>query len=327
MLTVLARAEGGRFERCPPEELPRLLRTPESFVWVDLEAPAADEVAVLSDVFHFHPLTIDDCLNQYVDPPKADDYGHYLFLVVQGIAFSHETVLQPESVETTELNVYLGRSYVVSFHQRPLPSVSEARGRCERSAPLPARGPDWLTHALLDTLVDQLLPAVEAMDERIAELQDQAIESPDRALMERLVGLKRCTLRLRRLMTPQRDVINRLARGDFPALVSQESHIHFRDIYDHMVRLESMVEGLRDLNDGAISTYLATINNRLTEITKALSVAGTVFLPLTLVASIFGTNFSPTYEAWGWTGFLGMCAFMLLMMVALAAWFRHRGWL
>jgi magnesium transporter len=94
-----------------------------------------------------------------------------------------------------------------------------------------------------------------------------------------------------------------------------------------MARLEAMIEGLRDLNDGASAAYLAEVNNRLSEITKALSVAGTIFLPLTLVASVFGTNFSPTYEEWGWTGFLAMCAFMLLSMVALLAWFRHRRWL
>ncbi len=230
-------------------------------------------------------------------------------------------------IEITELNVYLGRSYVVTFHQRPLAAVTEAREGCERASPLPARGADWLVHAVLDTLVDQLLPAVEAIDETIAHLHDLALDRPERPVMERLAALRRTTLRFRRLVTPRRDLINRLARGDFPELIGSDTYMHFRDIYDHMVRLDGMIEGLRDLNEGAIAAYLAALNNRLSEITKALSVTGTIFLPLTLVASIFGTNFSPTYEAWGWTGFLGMCGFMLACMVALMAWFSHRRWL
>ena len=174
--------------------------------------------------------------------------------------------------------------------------------------------------------MDQLLPAVEAIDEAIAHLHDRAMVSADQAIMEWLAALRRTTLRFRRLVTPQRDLVNRLSRGDFPSLVRPETHMHFRDIYDHMLRLEGMIEGLRDLNEGAISAYLAAVNNRLSEITKALSVTGTIFLPLTLVASIFGTNFSPTYEEWGWTGFLGMCGFMLISMVALMGWFRYRRW-
>jgi magnesium transporter len=327
MLRILARTAGSVFTSYDPADLPGLLKAPDALVWVDLEAPDEHEVAVLSEVFDFHHLTIEDCLNTYVDPPKIDDYGDYLYLIVQGIVFTAEPGTNAEAFEITELNVYLGRTFVVTFHQRPIAATSAARERCERASPLPARGADWLMHTLLDTLVDQLLPAVEAIDETIAELHDQALDRPDRVLMVRLAALKRTTLRFRRLVTPQRDLINRLSRGDFPNLIRPETHMHFRDIYDHMMRLDGMIEGLRDLNEGAISAYLATINNRLSEITKALSVTGTIFLPLTLVASIFGTNFSPTYESWGWTGFLGMCGFMVLCMVVLMAWFRYRRWL
>jgi magnesium transporter len=327
VLTILARAAGDHFEGHDLPDLPRLLAAPDTLVWVDLEAPDDAEVAVLSAVFGFHQLTIDDCLNRYVDPPKADDYGDYVFLIAQGIAFAPAPATKAEAIETTELNLYLGRSFLVTFHHRPLEAVSAVRDRCGRGAPVPSRGADWLMHALLDALVDQLLPAVEAIDESIAGLHDRALVSTDRSIMERLTVLKRATLRFRRLVTPQRDLINRLSRGDFPALIRPETHMHFRDIYDHMVRLEGMIEGLRDLDDSAISAYLAAVNNRLSEITKTLAVAGTIFLPLTLVASIFGTNFSPTYEDWGWTGFLGMCAFMLVSMAALMLWFKRRGWL
>jgi magnesium transporter len=195
VLTILARTDGGQFERCDLNELPRLLAAPDVLVWVDLEAPNDDEVAVLSDVFLFNDLTIEDCLNTYLDPPKVDDYGDYLYLIVQGIVFTPEPSSKAEAFEITELNVYLGRSYVVTFHQWPLAATTVARERCERASPLPARGADWLVHTLLDALVDQLLPAVESIDETIAHLHDLALDRPSRPVMERLAALKRTTLR------------------------------------------------------------------------------------------------------------------------------------
>jgi magnesium transporter len=327
VLTILARTGDRDFEPLPREDLPGALSDPATLVWVDLEDPDDAEVSILAGVFNFHHLTIEDCLNAYVDPPKVDDYEKYLFLIVQGIVYAPKTAAQAEEIETTELNLYLGHSYVVTFHQRPLAAVHEIRERCARGASIPTRGADWLTQALLDTLVDHLLPAVEAMDDRIASLHDEALESGDRSIMRQLTALKRTTHRFRRLVTPQRDLINRLSRGDFPHLIRAETLMHFRDIYDHMVRLEGMIEGLRDLSEDAIAAHLATVNNRLSEIMKALSLTGTIFLPLTLVASIFGTNFAPTYEEWGWTGFIGMCAFMIVSIVALFVWFKRHRWL
>lgn len=323
MLTALVSGESRHFSPVTRDDLPRLLATAEALVWVDLEAPTPDEVSVLSDVFHFHSLTIDDCLNGRLDSPKVDDYGAYLFMILQGI----DVGAQAAAVQTTELNLYLGPSYVVSVHHRPLQAVTDTRVRCQRGAPLPARGPDWLAHALIDSLVDHMQPVVEAMDERIAELEDEALNHPEHALIEQMTTLKRGTLRLRRVITPQRDVVNRLSRGDFAHLVHDETHMYFRDIYDHLVRLDGMIDGVRDLGDSLVDTYLATVNNRMNEIMKALSVVGTIFLPLTLLASVFGTNFAPTYEDWGWPGFIAMSVFMLACIVGLVSYFRHRHWI
>ncbi len=323
MLTVLARSGSGQLLPRERTELPNLLRVRRGLVWVDLEAPTADEVSVLSDIFHFHPLTIEDCLNRHIDPPKVDDYGGYLFVIVQALDFWAPS----ESIAVTELDLYVGPNYLVSFHQRPLSAVSHVMDGVAKGAPTPGRGADWLTHALLDALVDQLLPVVEAIDEEISALEDEALGRPTQRVVQRMTTLKRNVLRLRRLVAPQRDVVNRLSRGDYARLVRPETSMHFRDVYDHLVRVESMVEGLRDLGDSVISSYLSTINNRMNEIMKALSIVGTIFLPLTLVASVFGTNFAPTYEDWGWPGFLAMSASMLVTIAALLWWFRRRRWL
>ncbi len=322
MLTVM-RCEADAFLPAGKEELPALLAA-GTLVWVDLESPSDQEARELLDgVFGFHRLAVDDCLNRRVDPPKADDYGEYLFCVFQGIDF----LAQTESVQTTELDIFIGRSYVVSYHQRPLHGVAEVRERLQKAAPLPARGPDWLAHALVDTLVDHILPDVEDMDEQISDLEDAALERPGPELIQRMTALKRGILRLRRAIAPQRDVINRLSRGDFHHLIGAETAMYYRDVYDHLMRLEDMVESLRDLGDSVISVYLATVNNRMNEVMKSLSVVGTIFLPLTLIASVFGTNFSPTYEAWGWPGFLAMVAALFGLAIFVWWFFRLRRWL
>ncbi len=317
------RCAGDVFLPAALEELPALLAA-NTLVWVDMEVPSETETrAVLGETFGFHRLAIDDCLNRRVDPPKADDYGHYLFCVFQGIDFTAQT----EAVKTTELDVFIGKTYVVSYHQRPLPSVEEVRERLQKAAPLPARGPDWLAHALVDTLVDHILPVVEDMDEQISDLEDAALAHPGAELIQQMTALKRGILRLRRAIAPQRDVINRLSRGDFHHLIGVETAMYYRDVYDHLMRLEDMVESLRDLGDSVISIYLATVNNRMNEVMKSLSVVGTIFLPLTLIASVFGTNFSPTYEAWGWPGFVVMVVSLFGIGVFVWWFFKLRRWL
>src|SRR5579862_8604399 len=299
MIKVLAPLGTQMPELADPQTLPELLARPDKAIWVDIEAPDSTDAAVLRDLFHFHELTIEDCLNSAVDPPKVDDYGDYLFVIVQAIDFS----VSDEVLVTTELNLYVGKNYLVTVHQRPLPVLDQVVGHCRRQLPLVGRGPDWLTHTILDHLVDQLLPVVEAMDEEIAALEDQALEAPDKQLIGRMGQLKRCTLRLRWLVAPERDVMSRIGRGDFPHLIREETHMYFRDVYDHLARLDVTIENLRDLGESVMAVYLATQGNRLNEVMKALGVVGVIFLPLTLISGVFGTNFSDTYMDSGWLGF------------------------
>ncbi len=323
MLTILSRADGDAFVPVASADLPALISQPGGLTWVDLEAPVEAEVHILSDVFKFHPLAIEDCLNDHVDPPKVDDYGSYLFLAVQSLDYNTER----EALTIAQLNIFLGDSYVVTVHAHPLKSVADVAERCRRGAQAPARGSDWLMHSVLDSLVDQLLPVATLIDERISALEDEALDRPKPELIGRMTSLKRGILRLHRAIAPQRDVINRLSRGDFPRLVRPETFMYYRDVYDHLLRLEEMIADLRDLGDSVISTYLATVNNRMSAVMKALGIVGTIFLPLTLLASVFGTNFAPTYADWGWPGFVAMCIVMVISIAGSLWFFRREGWL
>ena len=323
MITVLARTEPHHFGPATVEDLPGLLEDRHGVVWVDFQEASTAELILLSDIFHFHPLTIEDATNEVVDPPKVDDYGEYLFVIAQAMQFAGDS----EGLITTELNIYLGVNYVVTVHQRPLPFVDAVRSDCERGMHHTCQGPDWLMHALLDMMVDRLLPVVEAMDKEIEELEDKALVEGARDVLERVSSLKRQTLRMRWLVAPQRDVMSRLGRGDFSGLIREETLMYYRDIHDHLMRLDTMIDGLRDLGESVIAIHLSTQNNRMNEIMKTLSIVGSIFLPLTLVASVFGTNFDSTYMPSGWLGFGLMCGSFLVSSGAMLVTFKRRRWI
>jgi magnesium transporter len=183
-----------------------------------------------------------------------------------------------------------------------------------------------LVHGILDGLVDQLLPVVQRMDEELAALEERALTSAAQSVVVKLSQMSRFTLRLRWLVVPQRDIINRISRGDYSHLIRQELQPYFGDIYDHLVRLDTMIETLRDRCGAVVSIHLATQNNRLNEVMKALGIVGVIFLPLTLISGIFGTNFSNTYMDSQWAGFWLMCGSFAVIAVAMLIIFKIRRW-
>ena len=291
-------------------------------LWVDLEAADREEASALSRVFDFHHLAIDDCFNRHIDPAKIDDYDRYLFIIAQAISYQ----ARAERLETTELDLFLGPNYVVSFHAQRLPFIEELRHRCEEDGPELGRGANFLAHALLDALVDDYQPAVEEMDETLERLEELVLSQPQASVLQDILLLKRNVQRLRRTILPQRDAVNRIARGEFPKVVRPESYIYFRDIYDHVLRVEELVESLRDLADGVLNIYLMALNNRMNEVRKSLSVGAGIFLPLTLIASIYGMNFENMPElGWQW-GYFGILGAMAAIALGLVIFFRLRRW-
>ncbi len=294
-------------------------------LWVDLLLGSPADAHLLRDVFDFHPLTIEDCLSPHVDPAKVDDHDRYLFVAVQAIGdYSPDRELAP-----LEVDFYLGANYVVSCHRQPVPAVDRYRRRWQQDQHLFSRSADWLLHGLLDALVDEYLPVVDAVDDTIDELEEAVLRRPDSRILQRIMMVKRNTLRLRRAAAPQRDIVNRFSRGEYPRLIHDETAIYYRDIYDHLVRVEYLVEALRDLADGALNTYLSVVSNRLNEVMKVLTAAATIFLPLTLLSGIYGMNFAsggtwPPFESdWGFAAVVGG---MLVVALGLLAYFRYRRW-
>jgi len=305
------------------EAIGQALASGEGVLWLDLEAATPEEgVPLLAGVLHFHQLTVDDCFNLHVDPARIDDYGDYIFVIAQAIGYQAKS----ERLQTTELDLFLGPNYVVSFHEQPLPLVDGLRHRCEQDGPELARGADFVAHALLDALVDDYQPAVDELDETLERVEELALAKTQPGILEQILLLKRNVQRLRRTIIPQRDVVNRLARGEFPHVVRPEANIYFRDIYDHVVRVEQLVESVRDLADGVLNTYLSALNNRMNEVMKTLSVIASILLPLTFIASIYGMNFENMPElGWEW-GYFGILGAMAAIALGLVFFFRLRRW-
>lgn len=300
------------------------LEDEEGVLWIDLQVRREQDAALLSDVFGFHPLTIEDVVSPRVDPAKIDDHDDYIFIVTQSLG-PYEA---GRELKAHEVQFYLGSNYVVSAHHESIPSIESFREHCRRNHLLLEKGSAWVLHGLLDALVDEYLPIVDAVDETLDELEEEIIDRADTRHVQRVMLVKRNTMRLRRATTPQREIMNRLSRGEFPKLIHEESLIYFRDIYDHLVRIEYLVESLRDLADGALNTYLSVVSNRLNEVMKVLTAAATVFLPLTLISGIYGMNYAenqfPSFDS-SW-GFGAVVATMVLIAVAMLAYFRYRRW-
>ena len=314
-LTAVADVEGVR----------QALSDPQGLLWLDLEAPSPEEASVLSDVFDFHPLTIEDCLSSRFDPPKIDDYGRYLFVVAHGV----EEYVRGRELEPAELDLYLGANYVVSCHLAPMAAVSRLLERCQRGGPVLDHDAGFLLHTLLDGLVDDMLPVVDELDETVDRAEEQVLADPQRSTLQEILLVRRNSMRLRRFTTAEREIANRLSRGEFPNLVHEESYVYFRDVYDHLVRIEYLVESVRDLADGALNTYLSVVSNRLNEVMKVLTAAAAIFLPLALIPAVYGMNFTnntwpPWDEPWSFGLVIGA---MVTLGASMAFFFRRRGWI
>jgi magnesium transporter len=274
----------------PLSRIEEALRDPSGLVWVDLEGPI-DSCSQqlenwLCEVFHFHALSVEDALRES-HVPKVDDWGEYLYIVfhVPGIDRSSE------ALELHELDVFLGRNYLVTFHASPLAILDADRENIKRDPRDRLRhGPDHLLYRFLELAVDQSLDAIEQLDERVDSVQNAVIEQADPKILQTIFRIKRSAIRLHKILAPQREVLNRLARDPFRP-VAAKHRVYFRDLYDHVVRIHDISESLRDLISGTLETYLSVVSNRTNDIMKTLTVVTVRFLPMSFLVGFFGMNF------------------------------------
>lgn len=310
-----------------PKEFASLLQHPDSLLWVDFSGePDESCEPILTGIFRFHPLAVDDALEE-THTPKVDDWGEYIYIVLN--ALSPETE-DPLKLEMHELDIFLGRNYVVTHHDSPLAAIEKIDRACTRDTRYTSQGPDHLLYKLIDELVGEYMPIMEALDDQIDQVEDEVLTKAAPDTMERIFALKRSLLTIRRIITPQREVLNKLARDDYQ-VVDPRDRIFFRDIYDHLVRLHDLNESMRDLVTSALDTYLSVINNRMNEVMKTLTIITTLFMPLTFVVGFFGMNFfaaDPAQLAWTSNiAFYATITSILALPGLMFWWMRKRSWL
>lgn len=314
----------------PLEKLEEALEDQEGTLWVDFEdgAEEPDCVAdrVFRDQFRFHRLAIDDALTES-HVPKIDDWDEYVYVVFH----SNDIDAQTDRLILRELNVFLGPNYLVTHHPEPLVFLNETREAIERDPRDTMReGADLLLFRLLERALDQALLTIEALDERIDDVQDEIIANPRPENLRSIFRLKRTSIQLHRTLNPQREVLNKLSRDPYK-VVREENRIYFRDLYDQVVRIHDISEGVRDLVAGALDTYLSVMSNRTNEIMMALTMVTVLFLPMSFIASFFGMNFfgSTLDLEYAWPSrvlFFGILIIMGASPLAMLAYARHRGW-
>ncbi len=309
------------------EEYKTVLQDPQGLLWVDFEAtPAKLDEKTLIDVFGFHPLAVDDAL-QETHVPKVDDWENYLYIALHAIAYE----AQAGDLEMIELDVFMGANYLVTHHDLPIPALERVWESCQRDERYRKQGADHLLYLLVDELTVDFMKAVEAIDEEIGFIEDQVFEKPDNKTVKRIFALKQVTLHLRRSLSPTREVLNKLARDDYPMIDSRD-RVYFRDVYDHFVRLHDIAESLRDMVGGVLDTYLSVVNNRMNDVMKTLTLITTLFMPISFLAGFFGMNFFQPVSAglMAWTdtpSFLISMGIFLLTPVLMYYWIRRRGWM
>jgi len=314
--------DGELLDQLGTEQIRNFLATGEGLVWLDIEDVTNEDAELLPNVFRFHPLAVEDCISRNIHPPKIDDFEDYLFIIVHGINYHIES----DVVETTELALFLGKNYVVTIHDVPMRSVSSMLDRLRKDGRLMSRGADFLAHDLIDALVDNIMPTIEEMDEKNDQLEAEALHEPKRETLMSIMQLKRSILALTRVILPQREIVNRLSRGEY-ALIGERAQIYYRNIHDHLVRIEMLTLGLRDMTDSVLSTYLSSVSNRMNEVMKVLTLIATIFIPLTFIAGIYGMNFANMPEL-GWRyGYFGILIVMAVIGISLVVYFRRRSWL
>ncbi len=303
-------------------EAMRLVRADKGLhLWVDLDQPTPDEIKlVLEGVFQFHPLTIEDCTAP-TSLPKVEDYEDYLFLVTHAVDLA-----QTEKFTTTELDFYLGKEFVVTFHRKPLRSIEWLVERCSKATGVIARGPDRLAHDVLDQLLDRYTPVLDGLRAKIELLEARVLKEHAENLTAGLLAIRADLADLRQIVRPQRDVINRLAHGD-TKIVRTIMLPYFRDLRDKLIRQEETLTTLGDALLVSFDLYLNKSASQANEGIKVLTALTAITMPPILFGTWYGMNFEHMPELSSPYGYWISLGVMLTGTLGMFLWCRRRGWI
>jgi len=318
VLNVRCARSGNRVEQVPLDAVPDLLAKSDRALWFDLDTPNETELGFLEKHLKIHHLTLEDVVKQN-QRPKIESFENYVYLVIHPLIRKEDLEIEP-----AEVDLLLGQNWLVTVRYGPVPGLVEDARYHERIDQALARGADFLLYVIVDLIVDSYFPLLDEIDEEIDRLEDALLEQADIEDMNRLLTLKRTLVRIRRAVTPQREVFNQLTRHDF-AFIRPQHLVYFRDVYDHLIRIVEELDTLRETLSSVLEIYLASTSNQLNATMKRFTAWGTIFIVITAIAGIYGMNFKFMPELEWRYGYFVVLGLMTVICLGLFFYFKKKG--
>ncbi|MDT5059899.1 MAG: magnesium transporter [Acidobacteriota bacterium] len=308
-------------ENFPATDISEFCLSKHNVVWADVSDPTSEDFIELAKEFNFHHLSIEDCQKTH-QRPKVEEYQGYYFIVL----YEAELVGPHDHLELRELNIFLGSNYLVTVHSRPIRAVETATRLWHEWMDRAEHGAGMLAYLLMDAIVDDYMPLLDILSERMDDLEDQIFGEFKPESIEEIFRIKKQLLYLRRSITPLRDVFNTLLRREQP-IFARETYVYFQDVFDHIIRVADTIDTLRDMLGSTMDAYLSVQGNRMNIIMKRLTSIATILMSVTLIAGIYGMNFTRMPEL-GWKyGYVVALTSMVVVGFALYFYFKKRNWL
>ncbi|MGI5920643.1 MAG: magnesium/cobalt transporter CorA [Syntrophomonadaceae bacterium] len=304
-------------------EKDKLLASPENLLWIDLYDCSASELHYVGNFFGFHPLALEDCL-QESPRAKLDKYDDYNFFVFHALRY-FEDAEEEDEISSIELDVFLGKNYIVTIHPVALSAVGKVARVCLRQTELMDRGPEYLLYKIVDNIVDDCFPIIERLGERIDELEDEIFLSKSQVTTEEILTLKRTIILLRKVLIPQRRIFGNV-NGRYSFFINEDNVPYYLDLIDHLDSILDTANTYRDLANSLMETYYSIISSRTSEIITILTIISIIMMPLTVITGFFGMNVdlpgshnphSIWYILFG----------MMTLAFAMLGFFRYRRWI
>lgn len=317
MLTI-RHAKGDDVEEIERDLAVDLLERGDANLWLHFDTPKEDELQFLQQNLKIHDLTMEDIVHQN-QRPKLDSFDDYVYLAVHPLQRKKNG-----QIDRSELDLLLGRNWIVSVHYGPLPGLIEDSQLHQRIVLALGRGPDFMLYIMLDLVVDSYFPLLDGIEDEIDSLEDRLLARGSAIDIKRLLVLKRNLVRIRRAVLPQREIFNQLTRHDF-SFIRPQHLVYFRDVYDHLIRIVEELDTLRDTLSSVLEIYLASTSNQLNATMKRFTAWGTIFIVVTAIAGIYGMNFKFMPELEWRYGYFVILGFMTIISLGLYFYFKKKG--
>lgn len=306
---------------CPVADISDLREIQSNVVWADVSDPTSRDFEELAEEFGFHHLSIEDCRNEH-QRPKLEEYTGYYFMVLYESALAGPA----DRLELRELNIFLGKNYLVTVHSRPIRAIETARRLWHEWSDRSDLGSGLVAYLLIDAIVDDYLPLLDVISDHMDDLEDSIFGEWRAEVIEEIFTVKKKLLFLRRAVTPLRDVFNTLLRREQP-IFPREIHVYFQDVFDHLIRVADTIDTMRDMLSSTMDAYLSVSGNRMNKIMKRLTSVATILMSVTLIAGVYGMNFDRMPELKWRYGYVIALLSMVGVGLGLYAYLKKVDWI